>query len=93
MVLHELYGGSEVSRVELVWNIPPDGPELTSFLHGCVEECYCIEHRFPLVHVGVIQGILTQGHESSPQTRLDALWRLVREFYTHLKSTGNFCFC
>ena len=84
VILYKLDAGVEISRVELVGNIPPEGTEFPAFLHGGMQEGHTVQHGFPLRHVGDVEEVLRHTRVRTLQTGLDALRRLVGEFDRHL---------
>ena len=79
MVLDELYAGCEVSLVELVGDIPPQGAELASLLHGGVKEGHGKEQGLPLRHGAVVQLLLSEAHIGPLQPSPHPLGGLVGE--------------
>ena len=89
MILHKLDSGSKVSLVELIWDIPANGPKLSAFLDSCVEECHTIQHGLPLIHVGDVQLILRDKAVCPLKARLDTLWGLSCELDGRLEEVDG----
>ena len=77
MVDDELSARLEVRAVELVGNVPAEGPELPPLLHDGVEEGHGVEEGGPGLVAGVVQVVLGDVRVKSLQTRPDPLRRLV----------------
>ena len=58
MVHHELVAGGEVCPVELIRDVPADGPVLPPLLHDGVEESHGVEEGGPGLVAGVVQVVL-----------------------------------
>ena len=58
MVLNKLHRRRQISGVEFIRDIPTQRPKLASLLHNGVQESCCVQHWFPLRHVGHIKLIL-----------------------------------
>lgn len=58
VVLNKLNSGVEVSLIELVGDVPSQGPVLPPLLHRAVEKSHSVQHRLPLHHVADIQKVL-----------------------------------
>lgn len=58
VVVNELHTCSEVSLVEFIRNVPPEGSKLASLLDGGMQEGYGVQEWFPLGKVGVVQLLL-----------------------------------
>ena len=84
VILHKLYTGGEISLVELIGDIPAEGPELPSLLHGGVQEGHRVQDRLPLWQVGVVKLLLSDPSVCPLHTGLNALRWLVGELDTSL---------
>ena len=84
MVLYKLHTGIEISRVELIRDIPAQRAKLSAFLHNRVQEGHGVEHGPPLGHVGDIQEVLGDTGVGSLQACPHALRRLIGELDRHL---------
>ena len=73
----ELGARLEVRAVELVGDVPAEGPELPPLLHDGVEESHGVEEGGPGLVAGVVQVVLGDVRVKSLQTRPDPLGRLV----------------
>ena len=59
-----LGAGVEIRPVELVGNVPAEGPELPALLHHGVKEGYGVEHGRPRRVGRVVQRVLNRGLHS-----------------------------
>lgn len=94
VVVNELHACCEVSLVEFVWNVPPEGSKLASLLDCGVQEGYSIEEWLPLGKVGVVQLFLSDAGICSLQPRLHTLRGFIGELDGGLKVWNRvMCVC
>ena len=86
MVLDELDSCGEVRLVELVRNVPADGPELASFLHGRVKKRDGVQQRLPLRHRHDVDQVLADDAVSPLQSSLHPVRRLRCVFDRRLRA-------
>ena len=98
MIDDELGARLEVRAVELVGDVPAEGPELPPLLHDGVEEGHGVEEGGPGLVAGVVQVVLGDVRVKSLQTRPDTLgwlvgvltWRRNEELTLELISFNTF---